>query len=79
MAVDSKDTPATEIMFERITAKIENDEFDYPNDVCFMAADTPRFGEMMRRSLLKEQPIVVVYPDGTECLIPAVTARRPGS
>lgn len=79
MAVDSKSTPATEIMFDRITSKIENDDFDYPNDVIFIPADAEDFGVMMRRSLLKEQPIVVVYPDGTECLVPAATARRPRS
>lgn len=79
MAVDSKSTPATEIMFERITAKIENDEFDYPNDVSFIAADNPRFGEVVRNQLLGERPLVVVYPDGTECLVPAARVRRPGS
>jgi hypothetical protein len=30
---------------------------------------------MMRRSLLEEQPVVVVYADGTERFIPAVKAR----
>lgn len=79
MAVDSKNSPATEILFNRIAGKIENDEFDYPNDVCFIAADTPWFGEGVRKALLKEQPLVVVFADGTECIVPAATARRPRS
>lgn len=76
MAVENKNTPATEIIFERVIAMIEEDNFDYPNDVVFVPADHEDFGVMMRRSLLKEKPIVVVYADGTERFIPAVTARR---
>lgn len=76
MAVESKNTPATEIIFERVIEMIEKDDFDYPNDVIFIPADANDFGEMMRRSLLEEQPIVVVYADGTERFVPAVTARR---
>lgn len=79
MAVETKNTPALEIIFDRVIEAIEKDDFDYPNDVIFIPADAKDFGVMMRRSLLKEQPIVVVFPDGTECLIPFVTARRPGT
>jgi hypothetical protein len=63
-------TPATEIIFERVIAELEADEFDYPNDVVFVSADHPDFGVMIGRSLLKEKPIVV-YPDGRERFIPA--------
>jgi hypothetical protein len=79
MAVESRNSPATEIIFERVIEMIENDDFEYPNDVSFIPADDSDFGRSLRRELLKEKPIVVVYPDGTERFIPAVTARRPRS
>ena len=79
MAVKSKNSPATEIIFERVIEMIENDDFEYPNDVSFIPADGSDFGASLRKALLKEKPIVVVYPDGTERFIPAVTARRPRS
>jgi hypothetical protein len=64
-------TAATEIIFERVITKLEADEFDYPNDVVFVPADHPDFGIMIGRSLLKEKPIIVVYPDGRERFIAA--------
>jgi hypothetical protein len=70
-AVVKSNTKATEIIFDRVTKAIELDEYDYPNDVVFVAADLPDFGIVMRRALKKEQPIIVVYPDGSERLIPA--------
>jgi len=74
-AVAKGNTKATEIIFDRVTKAIERDEFDYPNEVVFIAADLPDFGVMMREALKKEQPILVVYPDGSERLIPAPTAQ----
>jgi len=79
MAVESGNTPATEILFERIIAMIEEDTFEYPNDVVFIPADHETSGAMIRDSLLEEKPIVVVYPDGKERFIPAVTACQPRS
>jgi len=73
-AVAKRNTKATEIIFDRVTKAIEHDEFDYPNNVVFIASDLPDFGIVMRGALKKEQPILVVYPDGTERLIPAPTA-----
>jgi len=73
-AVAKGNTKATEIIFDRVTKAIERDNFDYPNDVVFVAADLPDFGTIMRRALKKEKPILVVYPDGSERLIPAPTA-----
>lgn len=74
-------SPATELIFERVIALLDDDKFDsvYPNDTVFVAADLPRFGKVIERALLKEKPVVVVYPDGRERLIPAVTARQPRS
>jgi len=74
-AVAKGNTKATEIIFDRVTKAIERDEFDYPNEVVFIAADLPDFGVMMREALKKEQPILVVYPDGSERLIPAPIAQ----
>ena len=74
-AVAKSNTKATEIIFDRVTKAIELDDFDYPNDVVFVAADLPDFGIIMQRALKKEQPILVVSPDGSERLIPAPTAR----
>jgi hypothetical protein len=74
-AVAKSNTKATEIIFDRVTKAIELDDFDYPNDVVFVAADLPDFGIIMQRALKKEQPILVVYSDGSERLIPAPTAR----
>jgi hypothetical protein len=73
-AIEKSNTKATEIIFDRVTKAIELDEFDYPNEVVFIAADLPDFGIIMRRALKKEQPIIVVYPDGSERLIPAPSA-----
>jgi hypothetical protein len=73
-AVAKGNTKATEIIFDRVTKAIERDEFDYPNNVVFVAADLPDFGIIMLNALKKEQPILVVYPDGTERLIPAPAA-----
>ncbi len=73
-AVTKRNTEATEIIFDRVTKAIELDKYDYPNNVVFVAADLPDFGIVMRRALKKEKPIMVVYPDGTERLIPAPTA-----
>jgi hypothetical protein len=70
-AVAKSNTKATEIIFDRVNKAIERDEFDYPNNVVFVAADLPDFGIVMRRALKKEQPIIVVYPDGSDRLIPA--------
>jgi hypothetical protein len=72
-AVAKGNTKATEIIFDRVTTALEHDEFDYPNDVVFVAADLPDFGIVMRRALKKEQPILVVFPDGSDRLIPAPT------
>ncbi|HEX4670487.1 MAG TPA: hypothetical protein VH275_11010 [Solirubrobacterales bacterium] len=73
-AVVKGNTKATEIIFDRVTKAIELDEYDYPNDVVFVAADLPDFGIVMRGALKKEQPIIVVFPDGSERLIPAPAA-----
>ena len=70
-AVAKGNTKATEIIFDRVTKSIEIDEYDYPNDVVFIAADLPDFGIVMRQALKKEKPILVVYPDGSDRLIPA--------
>jgi hypothetical protein len=77
----STNTPALEIIFDRVTSLLEADEFDdsYPNDTVFIAADLSDFGKVISRALLKEKPIVVVYPDGSERVIPATTARQPRS
>lgn len=78
-AVGKIDTPGMEILFSRICSKIEDDTFDYPNDVTFLAADHPEFGAMIGSELLRGNPIVVFFPDGRECWIPAATARQPRS
>jgi hypothetical protein len=68
-----------EILLERFCSKIENDEPDYPNDSTLIAADHPDFGVMIGNALLRGNPIVVFFPDGRECWIPAATARQPRS
>lgn len=73
-SIAKSNTKATEIIFDRVTKSIEHDEYNYPNDVVFVAADLPDFGIVMRRALKKEKPILVVYPDGSDRLIPAPTA-----
>jgi hypothetical protein len=67
-------TPATELIFDRVCALIRADEYDYPNDTLFLAADQPKFGEMMLEALQEDRPIVVVFADGRERLIPALSA-----
>jgi hypothetical protein len=70
-AVAKGNTPATEVIFDRVIAKLEDDSFDYPNDVLFIPADLADFGEAMSQALLEDKPIIVVYPDGRERFIPA--------
>lgn len=70
-------SPATEIIFDRVCALIEADEWDYPNDTVFIPADAPGFGAMMQKRLGEDRPIVVVFPDGRERLIPAQAAACP--
>jgi hypothetical protein len=70
-AVAKRNTPATEVIFDRVIAKLEADDFGYPNDVVFIPADHSDFGIMIGDSLREDRPIVVVYPDGRERLIPA--------
>lgn len=67
-------TPATELILDRVCALIEADEYDYPNDTLFVAADRQEFGEMMLEALQEDRPIAVVYADGRERLIPARSA-----
>lgn len=69
-------TPALELIFDRVISKLEADEFDYPNDVVFIPADHPDFGTMIGSSLRENRPIMIVYPDGRERLIPAPSASR---
>jgi hypothetical protein len=64
-------TPATELICDRVCALIEADEWDYPNDTLFLPADQPDFGKSMLKALREERPIVVVYADGAERIIPA--------
>jgi hypothetical protein len=78
-AVAKIDTPGMEALFKRLYSRIENDELDYPNDSNLIAADHPEFGSIVRGSLLRGQPMVVFYPDGSEYVIPAITARPPQS
>jgi hypothetical protein len=77
-AVAKGTTPALDVIFERVISKLEADEFDYPNDVVFLPADHPDFGAMIGNRLQEERPIIVVFPDGRERLIPApVASGRP--
>lgn len=64
-------SPATELIFDRVCALIEADEYDYPYDTLFVAADRPDSGKAILRALGEERPIVVVFADGRERLIPA--------
>lgn len=75
-ALTNGSTPALDIIIDRVTSKLEADDFDYPNDVVFIPADNPDFGSMIGRCLCEDRPIVVVYPDGRERLIPAPSASE---
>jgi hypothetical protein len=70
-------TPATELIFDRVCALIEADKYDYPYDTLFIAADQPEFGKMMLEALGEDRPIVVVFPNGRERLIPAPSEAVP--
>jgi hypothetical protein len=78
-AVAKIDTPGMDALFKRLRSRIENDELDYPNDSNLIAADHPEFGAIVSESLLLGQPMVVFFPDGSEYVVPAVTARQPRS
>jgi hypothetical protein len=70
-------SPATEIIFDRVCALIEADEYDYPNDTLFVGADQPHAGKSILRALGEDRPIVVVFPDGRDRLIPAPSEVAP--
>jgi hypothetical protein len=72
-AVAKGNTKATELIFGRVIEAIKADKFDYPNDATFIAADLPDFGQMMQDALREERPIVVVFSDGAERIIPALS------
>ncbi len=78
-AVAKIDTPGMDALFKRLRSRIENDELDYPNDSSLIAADHPEFGAMVRGALSRGEPMVVFFPDGSEYVIPAITARQPQS
>jgi len=69
--VSNGNSPATEVIFDRVCALIEADEYDYPYDTLFVGADQPHAGKSILRALGEDRPIVVVFPDGRERLIPA--------
>jgi len=75
-AIAGRNTDATELAFDRITELMLADEIDIPNRAVFVPADLPGFGEVMKRRLAEDRPIVVIYPDGTERLIQPVDAPR---
>lgn len=65
-------TEATDRAIERVKSLIASDadaEGRYPNDTLFLASDHPQFARLVKESLLKRTPVVVVYPDGRERLI----------
>jgi hypothetical protein len=63
-------TPATKLASEKmIAASIQEDE-RYPDHSAFVAADLPDFGKVVRRSLDDGLNVVIVFPDGSELLIP---------
>jgi hypothetical protein len=64
-------TPATDISFDRLTELVLADEPEYPNDTCLIPADAPDFGKMIADSLLRNIPLLIIYPDGRERFIPA--------
>lgn len=70
-------SPATEITFDRLTELALSEEPEYPNDTCLMPADVPDFGKRIARALLRDVPLVIVYPDGRERFIPAPPKARP--
>ena len=73
-SVDStKSTEATDLATRRVIELATGSAPDaYPDDVVFIPADIPDFGQALGRALLERSPIVVVYPDGRERLIEPV-------
>ncbi|HVQ57557.1 MAG TPA: hypothetical protein VMS60_01500 [Solirubrobacterales bacterium] len=78
-AVARGETPAQEIVSDRMIELLLADKIEYPNELTFIASDTSFFGSSMRKALAAGKAILVVYPDGRERLIPAAKARRPRS
>jgi hypothetical protein len=68
-AVAGKNTPATELAFDRLKELVLADEIDVPSRSTLVPADLPTFDRVMKEALLKDKPIVVIYPDGSEQLI----------
>ncbi len=78
-AIAGKNTPATELAFDRVTELLLADEIDVPNDSVFVPADMPGFDRAMNRRLLEDKPIVVIYPDGSEQVIQPDEVRAAGA
>jgi hypothetical protein len=74
-AVEGKNTPATELAFDRVTELLLADEIDVPNRSTFVPADLPGFDKVMANALRKDKPIVIVYPDGSEQVIERAEVR----
>jgi hypothetical protein len=71
MAVVAKRTKAIDLAFDRVAELIVADESGYPNEMVFIPADVPDFGQLLSRALLGDVAIMVIYPDGRERFIPA--------
>jgi hypothetical protein len=69
MGAVKKNSDATELAFDRVTALMLAEEIDLPNGSVFVPADLPTFETIMDRHLAENRPIVVIYPDGSEQLV----------
>ncbi len=74
-AVARKNTPATELAFDRVTELLLADEIDVPNHSTLVPADLASFEKVMERRLREGKPIVIVYPDGSEQLVEPAEVR----
>jgi len=64
------------LAFDRLIELVQMDEVDLPNGSTLVPADIPSFDKIMKRRLREKEPVVIIYPDGSEQLIEPVEVRR---
>lgn len=71
----SKTTPgvdrACEIAIALINDADEGRAPRFPAGTHLVAADLPKFGDILQRYRTKNEPVAIIYPDGNEDFLPA--------
>lgn len=70
-------TRATELIFERLRS-LPSELARYPSGAVFIPTDVPDFKAMFLSRLREGRPIVLVFPEGEERIVPPTHGPRRG-